>query len=474
MIDLDLLYTPALTLAQRIRQRQLSPLELMENCLARIEQVNPRLNCFCFVYPDEALELARQAEQAVTENKPLGPLHGIPFAVKDVTPTAGKTTTRGSKMYEHWIPDEDALIVQRFKQAGAIVVGKTTSPEFAYSSFTESPLWGITRNPWDLERTPGGSSGGAGAAVASACVAIAEGTDMGGSVRIPAAFCGLVGLKPSLGRIPMDILPTVFDDISHFGPITRTVSDANLFMNVAGGPDDCDIQSLPDKLEFPLPANTAASADIKGLKLALCPNLGYYALDADVENAVNQAAQALAQQGADIELVELNWTNEINDAWFDTWGVYLDICFTKDFEQWRDQMDPQVVALIERGRQLDACTYKRFEVLRTQQWHELRRIFSRYDALLSATTAHPAPRHGESDEDYQGINEQGLYQGLDMTCPFNFVAQCPALSVPSGFNQAGLPLSLQIIGRRYDDLTVMRIGAALEQAMPWAQHRPAL
>ena len=445
MVDLDLVYTPATELVRRIRRRELSPVELMANCIARIDNMNPLLNCFCFVYPDEAMDLARQAEQAMMSGAALGPLHGIPLGIKDVTPTAGKTTTRGSKMYAHWVPAEDAIIVQRFKAAGAIVVGKTTTPEFAYDSFTHSPLWGITRNPWNPARTPGGSSGGSAAAVASGCVPLAEGTDMGGSVRIPASFCGLVGLKPSLGRIPMDILPTVFDNISHFGPLARTIADANVFMNVAGGPDERDIMSLPDKLDFPVPADT----DISGLKLALCPDLGYYTLDPEVETGVNRAALALKELGAGVETVALNWAKDINDAWYDSWGVYLDVCFTEDLDRWRDQMDPEVVALIERGRKINACDYKRLETLRTRQWHELCRVFERYDALLCATTAHPAPAHDASDMDYQGFDAQGRFKGLDLTCPFNFIGQCPALSIPTGFNREGLPLSLQIIGHRF-------------------------
>ena len=270
MADLDLAYTPAVELVRLISEKSLSPVELMENCLARIDEVNPRLNCFCFVFAEEAMDLARAAERAVASGEALGPMHGLPVGIKDVTPTAGKFTTRGSRMYEDWVPEEDALIVRRFARAGAIMVGKTTTPEFAYDSFTESPLWGITRNPWNPERTPGGSSGGSGAAVASGCVPLAEGTDMGGSVRIPAAFCGLVGLKPSLGRIPMDILPTVFDNISHFGPLARSVSDAALFMNVTSGPWERDILSLPEKVEFPVPPDR----EVRGMKLALSPDLG--------------------------------------------------------------------------------------------------------------------------------------------------------------------------------------------------------
>ena len=248
-VDIDLSFTPATELARRIRSRDLSPLEVVKASLARIEEVNPRLNCFCFVYPDEAIDLARDAERALEGNGAVGPLHGVPIAIKDLTPTKGKRTTMGSYAFEHWVPDKSALLVERLQAAGAIMVGKTTTPEFAYSSFTDSPLWGVTRNPWNPERTPGGSSGGSGAAVASGCVPLAEGTDMGGSVRIPAAWCGLVGLKPSFGRIPLDFLPTQFDTIQHFGPLARTVDDARLFLSVAQGPDELDVMSLAPPID---------------------------------------------------------------------------------------------------------------------------------------------------------------------------------------------------------------------------------
>jgi len=470
VVDLELSYCAAMELAQRIRSREISPVEVMENCLERIGKVNPKLNCFCFVYADDAMESARKAEQGVMAGQVLGPAHGVPVAIKDVTPTKGKTTTRGSKVYEHWIPDHDALIVKRFAAAGAIMIGKTTTPEFAYDGFTQSPLWGVTRNPWNPDHTPGGSSGGSGAAVACGCVPWAEGTDMGGSVRIPASYCGIVGLKPSLGRIPMDILPTVFDNISHFGPLTRSIGDANLFMNIASGPDERDIMSLPDKLEFPLPADT----HINDLKLAMSMDLGFYAVDPEVEQCVRSAAERLSAKGATVEEVELSWSRDINDAWVEYWGVYLDVCFTQDLDRWRGQMDPNVVSLIESGRQMDAVSLKRIEVLRTKQWHQLCNLFDKYDALLCPTMTRPAPPVGFSDSDFQTSREDGRYQGLDMTSPFNFVGQCPALSVPAGFSKDELPIGLQVVGHRYDDLTVMRIGAALESVRPWAHRRPQL
>ena len=468
MIDLDLLYTPAVELAKKIKARELSPVELMQQSLERIDEVNKVLNCFCFVFHDQAMEGARKAEHAVMSGKTLGPAHGLPFGVKDVTPVAGETMTRGSKMYQHYVPESDALIVKRFKNAGAIVIGKTTTPEFAYSSFTQSPLWGVTLNPWNTTRTPGGSSGGSAAAVASACVPLAEGTDMGGSVRIPASFCNLVGLKPSLGRIPMDILPTVFDNISHFGPLARTIADANLFMNIAGGPDDRDIMSLPEKMIFPIPADK----NIKGLKLALSMDLGIYDVNPQVKQAVLDAAGRFEEMGAMVEPVELGWNSRYVDVWVDMWGVYLDACFTRDLDRWRDDMDPHVVELVEHGRRISAVDYKKYERLRTEQWHLLCDVFDQYDALLTPTMAQPAPYHDQTDNEFNGFTRDGKLMGLDMTSVFNNVAQCPALSVPAGFTDDALPIGLQIIGHRFADLDVMKLGAALESSLGLCDRRP--
>ena len=468
MTDLNLLYTPAHKLASLIKDKSVSPVDLMEQSLARIDEVNDVLNCFCFVFREDAMEYAKQAEKDVMSGRPLGPAHGLPFGVKDVTPVAGKRLTLGSKMYEYNVADRDAIIVQRFKQAGAIVVGKTNSPEFAYSSFTQSPLWGRTSNPWDKTRTSGGSSGGSAVAVATGCVPLAEGTDMGGSVRIPASFCGLVGLKPSLGRIPMDILPTVFDNISHFGPLARNMADANLFMDIAAGPDELDIMSLRDKPSF----QNSGSTDISGMKLALSVDLGYCAVDSQVEHAIFECAKRFRELGAIVEEVELGWNSKYHEVWLDIWGVYLDACFTEDLEKWREEMDPNVVELIEHGRSIDAPTYKKFEKLRTEQWHSLCKVFQQYDALLTPTMALIAPTHDKSDSDFEGFNEEGKLKALDLTSVFNNVAQCPALSVPAGFSHEGLPIGLQIIGHRFADVTVMKLGAALETITRFDQISP--
>ena len=470
MSDLELAYTPATELARLIRTGELSPVEVIENSLARIDEVNPKLNCFCFTYPDEALEKARAAERAVASGDALGSLHGVPIAIKDLTPTKGKTTTMGSRVYEHWVPDHDAVIVEKLTAAGAILVGKTTTPEFAYSSYTESPLWGITRNPWNPERSPGGSSGGSGAAVASGCVALAEGSDMGGSVRIPAALCGIVGLKPSFGRIPFEILPSQFDQLSHFGPLARTVADAALFLAATQGPDERDIQTLTQALDIEIPP----PSDVSGLKLALSVDLGYYALDADVEANTRAAAEALREGGATVNEVALPWSREINDAWYAHWGVYLATFFGDHLEEWRERMDPNVVALMDAGLAMSAVDFKKTEFVRTRQWQALAPVLSEHDALLCPTMALPAKPVGGHDELEDRSDEGGRYHGYDMTEVFNFVSQCPALSVPSGFTRDGLPTALQIVGRRHDDVGALRIGAALERLRPWDGRRPPL
>ncbi len=345
-VDLDLCYTPIDLLARRLRAGLLSPVDLVRNALSRIDEINPLLNAFCFVYPDEAMEQARLAEHELRSGIDRGPLHGIPIAIKDFTPTAGKVTTRGSVSHRTWVPDRDAVIVERLREAGTILVGKTTTPEFAYSGFTRSPLWGDTRNPWDPSRTCGGSSGGSAVAVATGCVPLAEGTDMGGSVRIPASYCGIVGLKPSLGRIPMDIIPSVFDRISHFGPLARSVNDAALFLSATQGASEVDYQS--QRYYQPLP--NALPRSVKGLRLALSRDLGYFAVDGDVLQALDTVVDIFRDAGAIVEPVDLDWTpQQVTDTWTDYWGAFLAAGFAHTLKDFRDQMDLDVVALIEAG-----------------------------------------------------------------------------------------------------------------------------
>jgi Asp-tRNA(Asn)/Glu-tRNA(Gln) amidotransferase A subunit family amidase len=456
----DMLLQPATLLATKIRNGELSSVDLAEATFARIDEVNPALNAFTAIYREEALRRAKALDAAQKRGETLGELHGLPVAIKDMTPIRGKVNPRGSRAFAAHIADADAAIVERLVAAGAIIAGKTTTPEFAYSSFTGSPLWGTTRNPHDPQRTSGGSSGGSAVAVATGCAALAEGSDMGGSIRIPASFCGVVGLKPSLGRIPMDILPTVFDSISHIGPIARTVDDAALFLKATQGPDDRDIQSLPCRADI----ETPVPRDVGALRIAVSPDLGYYAVEPPVLSALSDAARSLSVAGARVEPVDLKWSRAINDAWMRYWEVFLATHFGEVLEAHRADMDPNVVALIERGRLTSAVEFKRIEELRTRLWRDLAEVFHGFDALLCPTMTRVAPLVEMRDADFDATLVDGRYDGLDMTCPFNFVGQCPALTVPAGSDAKGLPIGVQIVGQRFCDDVVLRIGAALMQS----------
>ena len=446
-----------------VARREVSPLDLVEAALARIETVQPEFNPFAFVFADRARAQARQAEAALARDGAVGPLHGLPVAFKDFTPTKGDVTTRGSRAYEHWIADYDPVIVRRFRAAGAILLGKTTTPEFAHAGFTASPLWGRTGNPWDSARSAGGSSGGSGVAVTTGCVALAEGTDMGGSVRIPASHCGCVGLKPSLARIPMDILSTVFDDMSHFGPLARTVHDAALFLSVAQGPDPADIQSQPRPLPLPLDLD----GGVRGLRLALSVDLGFYRVGPQIEANLRATADALISAGAEVDEVDLGWSVELVHAWNDWWCVYQAAAFGDLLPEWRDRLDPNVVGMMDRAERISGVDFKRIETTRTEAWRRLSRVLDSHDALLCPTMAMAPPRHEEVFTASGFVGDDGRYRGEEMTSVFNCVAQCPALSVPSGATAEGLPTGLQIVGRPFDDPTALRIGRAVEKLRPW-------
>ena len=470
IVDLELCYTPAVTLARMIRCGEVSPVEVVANALTRIEAVNSEINAFCAVFVEEAMSAARRAEQAVVESQTVGPLNGVPIAIKDLTPTKGHVTTLGSRIFGDWVPEHDAVIVERLLGAGAIVVGKTCTPEFGYSGFTRSALWGESRNPWDLARTPGGSSGGSAAAVAAGCVPLAEGSDGGGSVREPAACCGVTGLKPSYGRIPFDLFPTQFSTVFHFGPLARTVADAALFLDVTNGPHDRDIQSLSPKLDIPVPPPN----DISGLKLALNMDFGLFYVDSEVEADVRAAAEALRAAGAEVTEVELA---------FDRAAVYASEADLRSLAtilqgallaEHRNLMTDRAAAIVEGGARYRGVEVKNFEVERTKVWQALAPVLAEHDALLCPTQAGPAPRNDQSEADFDWVDDEGRYHGHFMSQYFSFVSQVPAFAVPAGFTAAGLPTSVQIVGRRYDDNMVLRIAAALEQARPWAQHRPPI
>ncbi|MDB5554361.1 MAG: amidase protein [Rhizobium sp.] len=448
---------PATAIASGIRSGAFTAEAVVAESLRRAKAVSKTLNAFVVIREAQALEAARAADRAAARGEATGALHGVPFAAKDLTPTKGDVTTLGSWTRDDWVPTETALCIRRLEAAGAILIGKTTTPEFAYSSFTNSPRWGITRNPVNPERTSGGSSGGSAVAVATGVVPFAEGTDMGGSVRIPAAFCGIIGLKPSLGRIPMTILPSVFDNISHFGPLARSIDDAVAFMDIASGPSDEDISSLPIHFD-----RQKMGASLEDRRFALSMDLGYYQIQPQVEAVIHKAVTQMRNAGAIVEEVPMPWTRAVNDAWFDLWCVFMSAYFGDAITAYQDRMDPNVVAMIERGQTFNATIYKRVELLRTAMWRDMAGIFEGYDALLCPTCAITAPPVGETDDDYIATLPNGRYKGLDLTCPFNMLPQLPALSLPVGLAADGLPVGLQIVGKRFADEQVLGFGSALE------------
>ena len=453
-------------LAAAVASGERSPVELVEDALARIGEVQPELNCFTAVWAARAQADAADAASAVARGDELGPLHGVPVAIKDTTPAAGHVTTLGSFAFERWVPERDAYVVTALRRAGAIIVGQTTTPEFAHTLQTDSPLWGPTRNPHDVTRTPGGSSGGSAAAVASGCVALAEGSDMGGSVRIPASWCGIVGLKPSLGRIPMDVLPGLFDTISHHGPLARTVDDARLFVAATQGPDDADILSIPGPLDLGGPL----SGDLTGLRLGLSVDLGCWYVDPAIAEAVERAAGALVGAGAVVDRVDPAFTPDDEEAWGRLWSVFMAAYYGDLLEEIGEQMDPDVRRLIELGRTIGAVEHKRLEIHRTDMWRRLAPILADHDALLCPTMAVAPWPAAKADRPHIEPPDHLGYHSPDMTAVFNMVSPCPAISVPCGTHpdgpDRGLPIGLQVVGRRWREDLVLEVARAVELVSP--------
>lgn len=474
-VDLDLAYASAVRQAELVASKQLSPRDLVQNALERIDQVQPALNCFTSVWADEALAAADRCAVVVARGDDLGPLHGVPVALKETTHVAGKPLTLGSITHRDVVADRDAHVTAALRRAGAIAIGHTTSPEFAHTLQTDSPLWGVTRNPWNPAFTPGGSSGGSGVAVATGCVALAEGSDMGGSVRIPAAWCGVVGLKPGLGRIPMDVLPGLFDSISHHGPLARTIDDARRFLAVTQGPSEADIMSLTT----PLDLSGSTPSDVRGMRLGLTLDFSTWYVHPEIAAAVQDAAAALADAGAIVEPVDLRLTSDDEMLWVRLWGVFMSAYFGHLVDEHGDVMDPDVLRLIALGDSLSATEYKRLEIERTGVWQRISAALAGHDALLCPTMATPPVPAAKADRTPPPGHDDGRFHAEDMTGVFNLVAPCPALSVPCGVHQAaphtGVPIGLQIVGHRWREDVVLRVGRAVEVALPHlAARRPPI
>ncbi len=464
----ELCYSSAVEIAGWIRRKEISPVEVVRIFIERIEALNPKLNAFCTPTFETAMAEAGKAEKAVMDGKRLGPLHGVPYSIKDLIYTKGVRTMRGSRIYEHFIPEEDAIVVERLRRAGGIMMGKTTTPEFGFKGMTDSPVTGITRNPWDLDTTPGGSSGGAAAQVAAGMTPLAVGTDGGGSIRIPASFAGIYGLKPTYGRVPMYPLSSL-DLLSHAGPMTRTVADAALMLSVMAGPHPADPLCLEKKPEdYPGRLNKG----IKGLKVAWCPDLGFVpAVDKEVAAIAENAARAFEELGCRVEELRETGFKDTMSIHSPLWLGGLAGMLGTHLPEWETKMDPLLVSWTKVGLTLSVVDYVQAQIRRNELREKMRRFFEKYDLLLTPTLPVTAFRAGVSAQEGLMDSPVDYRNWSPFTAIFN-LTHLPAASVPAGFTGKGLPVGLQIAGRRFADLTVLQASAAFEAIRPWAHIRP--
>ena len=464
----DLCYTTALELVGLYETKRVSPVEVAGAILERIERLNPILNCYCYCNHDDVLEAARRSEARWSSGEPLGPLDGVPVSIKDLLLTKGWPTRCGSHLIGPEGPwNEDDPAVARLRESGAVLLGKVTTPEFGNSGITDSPLTGVTVNPWDTSRTTGGSSGGSVAAVAAGLGPLSIGTDTGGSIRTPSSFCGLVGLKPTFGRVAQ-YPETDWGGISVSGPIARTASDAALLMTVIAQPDPRDGKSLPrDDRDY-----VAESASgIEGWRVAFSPDLGFMPVDAEIADIVRDAAERFEALGARVEEVAPPFDDPIhifNTIWSPIIATGLRARFSDDQlaglgDETREALDEvKDIALedfVEAERQRDLIA------------HRMRAFHETYDLLLTPT-AIVSPFGIEHDFPPEWDRERAWVWELP-TFPFNFSRQ-PALTVPCGFTVAGLPVGLQIVGPIYEDARTFRAARAYQEAFPTTDRRPPL
>ena len=468
----DLCFTSAVELAELIRRRALSPVEVTRAVLERIDRLNPRLRAYVMVHTERALGEARAAERAVMGGEPLGPLHGVPVSIKDNLWTAGERTTYGSRLLAEFVAPEDAPSVAGLRAAGAIFVGRTNLPEFAWRGSTDNRLFGESCNPWDLTRTPGGSTGGGAAAVAAGLAPLALGSDGAGSIRIPASFCGLVGLKPSFGRVPMYPAAGGNELVAHVCPLARTVRDVALMMNAIARHDRRDAFALPDDgVDYMGACDEPFTATRGGapIRIAWSPDLGFAPVEPETRQIAETAARAFSEIGLTVEEAspDIGDPSAILKTLYG--GAQAGAHAARSAEQ-KAQMDPELVAYAEASAGLSVVEYLRAVTARQAMVDALRRFFERYDLLLTPTLGLPAFALGVvGPREVAGRRVSHL--GWTLCYPFNYSGQ-PAVSVPAGWTASGLPVGLQIVGRRLEDAQVLRAAGAFEVLRPWAARRP--
>jgi Asp-tRNA(Asn)/Glu-tRNA(Gln) amidotransferase A subunit family amidase len=469
----ELCFTSAIDLGRMIRSREVSPVEIADAALARIERLNPRLNAFLTVTADRAREEARASEGRAMRNELIGPLDGIPYSLKDLEPTAGIRTTFGSKWFEQHVPTEDGAVASRLKPTGAVLLGKTNTPNFGYKDMCDNMIGPPCSNPWRLDRTSGASSGGAGSAVAAGLGPIAHGSDGAGSIRIPASLCGIFGFKPSFGRVAYAPTADLFAARSHNGPMTRTVRDAAMLLQAMAGPDPRD----PLSIDAP-PADylAACDGDLRGLRVAWSADFGYAAVDPEVRASAEAAARRFADFGCTLEDATPGWPDP-RDFHKTIYEVSVAARQIDRYEEHPDWIEATLEQMIQNARRVSAIEHSKALLARTAFYEHAHRFFEAYDLLLTpqmpvgAWSKEPGPEEGPRE--IGGRPTPTMFDRLPFTYPFNLTGY-PAATVPCGFTSEGLPIGLQIVGRWHAETTVFRAAACFEAIQPWAQHHPPL
>jgi len=457
----ELDFMSARELARRIARREISSVEVTQRALAKAEATQASINAFSVIMGDAALDAARAADAATMRGDRLGPLHGVPYTAKDLIAVKGAPMTFGSRTMAKNVAAADAPTVERMRAAGAVLIGKTTTSEYGCKAVGDNPLNGITRNPWNTGKTPGGSSAGAAASVAAGVTPLALGTDGGGSIRIPCCLTGIAGIKAQFGRIPLwphSAAPSV----AHVGPMTRDIADAALmFMSIAGY-DERD----PATVAGPLPDLVAAcEAEPRGLRIAYSRTLGYARPDADVAAVIDAAAKTFESLGCIVEPVESVFESDPVDVWSAEFYASIGTRLAPLLASQRDLLDPAVVAILEQAVKLDLRTYYTKVFERYALRERMRAFFQRYDLLLSPTLAVASLDVGKNVPDSRP--DRDLVSWVYYTYPFNLTGQ-PAVTVRAGFADA-MPVGLQLVGRSHDEYNVVRAAAAFEKTQPVRQ-----
>ena len=467
----ELVWLNAVELAAMLRRGDVSAVEVLQAHLEQIEKLNPQLNAIITYLPEQASELAKAADEKRARCDDLGPLHGLPIAHKDLALTKGIRTTMGSPVFRDYVPDIDDLIIARLKAAGCITLGKTNVPEFGAGSHTFNPVFGATRNPYDLSKTCGGSSGGAAVALAAGMLPIADGSDMGGSLRNPASFCNVVGFRPSPGRVPSYPKLNAWSTLSVVGPMARTVQDVALMLTAIAGYDGRAPLSLSE------PASVFAEPlerDFSGVRLAYSPDLNAFPVDPAVSAVIESQLNHFSDGGCIVEEA----APDFRDAYeiFQTLRAWsFELTFSELFEQYGEQQFKETIRWnAAQGKQLSAADISRAEVNRTALFHRVREFLDDYEFLLLPTAQTPPfPIEWEYPREIDGVAMK-TYIDWMMSCAFITVTGLPAISVPCGFTADGLPVGLQIVGRPRADFAVLQLAYAFQEATQFYRQRPAI